>query len=94
MASNRYSYQVWITNPDRHRGILPLPDRMQCPADDVTDRQRADRVCELMNTMTGFTCEVRKCSRIGKCREVRKPVVSAAMRKAAAEAWQGKTRGS
>ena len=61
MASNRYRYQVWITNPDHHSGILPLPDRMQCPADDVTDRQRADRVCELMNTMTGFTCEVRKC---------------------------------
>ena len=56
----KYSSVVYITAPAKYAGRLPLPDRMQCPSGDITDRFRAEHVCECINMLTGLTAEVRK----------------------------------
>jgi len=58
-TEKRYNSVVYITAPAKFVGRLPLPDRMQCPTDDITDRYRAEHVCECVNMLTGLTAEVR-----------------------------------
>lgn len=68
--SNSYRKYCFGIFSKKFRALIPFQDRIHVPNfKHITDRGRADRVCEYLNLLTALECEVREF----KLPQVRKP---------------------